>query len=134
MGAGGAAPGTEAGLGGATGLPGLTTPHAAARLSVMAAGGISVEETAAGLGLSPAAVEAGLRRLGLAAGKAPGWDAAPPGEVVREADGASPASAYPPRSVNRPSTTFRASVADTPLNWKVNRLPSEEKEFGRKAA
>ena len=40
-------------------MPALT-PHAAAQLAMMAARGMSVEQIAAGLGLSPAAVEVGL--------------------------------------------------------------------------
>ena len=50
-------------------MPALT-PHITAQLSVMAARGMSVEQMAAGLGLSPAAVEAELRWLKLTAGKA----------------------------------------------------------------
>ena len=50
-------------------MPALT-PHITAQLSVMAARGMSVEQMASGLGLSPAAVEAELRWLKLTAGKA----------------------------------------------------------------
>src|SRR5829696_7569233 len=46
------------------------TPHITAQLSVMAARGMSVGQMASGLGLSPAAVEAELRWLKLAPGKA----------------------------------------------------------------
>lgn len=49
-------------------MPALT-PHITAQLSVMAARGMSVEQMASGLGLSPAAVEAELRWLKLAPGK-----------------------------------------------------------------
>ena len=52
-------------------MPALT-PHAAAQLAMMADRGMGVERMAAGLGLSPAAVEAELRWRGLAAGKASG--------------------------------------------------------------
>src|ERR687894_716354 len=51
-------------------MPALT-PHITAQLSVMAARGMSVEQMASGLGLSPAAVEAELRWLKLTPGKAP---------------------------------------------------------------
>jgi len=51
-------------------MPGLT-PHITAQLTVMAGRAFSVEQMATGLGLSPAAVEAELRWLKLAAGKAP---------------------------------------------------------------
>jgi hypothetical protein len=50
-------------------MPALT-PHITAQLSVMANRGVSVEQIAARLGLSPAVVEAELRWLKLAAGKA----------------------------------------------------------------
>ena len=51
-------------------MPALT-PHITAQLSVMAARGLTAEQIAARLGLSPAVVEAELRWLKLAAGKAP---------------------------------------------------------------
>jgi hypothetical protein len=51
-------------------MPGLT-PHLTAQLTVMAGRGFSVEQMAARLGLTPAAVEAELRWLRLTAGKAP---------------------------------------------------------------
>jgi len=46
------------------------TPHITAQLSVMANRGVSVEQIAARLGLSPAVVEAELRWLKLAPAKA----------------------------------------------------------------
>jgi hypothetical protein len=55
-------------------MPGLT-PHLTAQLTVMAGRGMSLEQMAARLGLTPAVVEAELRWLGLAAGKAPGREA-----------------------------------------------------------
>jgi hypothetical protein len=51
-------------------MPALT-PHITAQLSIMAGRGMSVEQMAAGLGLSPAEVETELRWLGLAAVRAP---------------------------------------------------------------